>query len=260
MEPTMTEIPTSPDARPNPDLDHLYWHTELPVAEIARIVGRPARSLHQHATPLPAGLGCYRCGQPLMFTSRAQRAGERLRCDACGCSRRSPNDRTRRRRSRPTLGVVGRSIILVREGTGDPGCTIERCIDALADAGAPWDGSSLVVVGEDDHRPDSVPQTLGSLEGGVVAISSLCDLAGSQTERLQVLFTLTRQGWRVVAATDLHLDALITRRHLDRLDEYDDGADLDGERFWTYGGCPPSLSGRLINATSASVVPIRESW
>jgi hypothetical protein len=256
----MTEIPTPPDARPDHGLDHLYWHTELPVGEIANRLGCPARSLHQHATPLPAGVSCYRCGEPLRFTSRAQRTGERLRCGTCGCSRRSPNARSPRWRSRPSLGVVGRSIILVREGTGDLGCTIEACIDALADAGAPWDGSSLVVVAEDDRRPDSVPQALGSVDSGVVAVSSLRDLAGSQTERLQVLFTLTRQGWRVVNATDLRLEAPISRRHLDRLDEYDDGGDFDGGRFWRHGDGPHSLSGRLINATSVSVLPICEPW
>jgi hypothetical protein len=249
----MTEVPTAP--RPDHDLDHLYWHTELPVAEIATMVGLPARSLHQHATPLSAGVSCYRCAEPLTFTSRAQRAGERLRCGTCGCSRRSPNARVRRRRSRPPLGIVGHSIILLRGGGGDPGCAIEACIDALADAGAPWDGSSLVVVAEDDHRPDAVAQELRSVETGVVAVRSLSELAGSQTERLQVLFTLTREGWRVVAATDLRLDAPISRRHLDRLDEYD-----DGERFWDDGDGPGSLSGRLINATSASVVPIHEPW
>ena len=256
----MTEILTTPAARPDPDLDYLYWHTELSVAEIAKRLGRPARSLHQHATSLPAGVGCYRCGEPLMFTSRAQRTGERLRCATCGCSRRSPNARARRWRSRPPLGVVGTSIILVREGTGDLGCTIEGCIDALTDAGAPWDGSSLVVLAEDDRRPDSVLLALGSVESGVVAVSSLRDLAGSQTERLQVLFTLTRQGWRVVNSTDLRLEAPISHRHLDRLDEYDDGEDLDGGRFWGYGDGPRSLSGRLINATAASVVPIYERW
>ena len=258
----MAELPTAPEARPDHDLDHLYWHTELPVAEVATMVGRSARTLHQHVTPLPAGVTCYRCGDALTFASRAQRNGERLRCDACGCSRRSPNDRVRRRRRAPPIGLVGRSIILVREDARDLGHAIEGCVDALADAGAPWDGSSLVVVERDDRRPDAVPRALSPVEPGVVAVPSLCDLAGSQTERLQVLFKLTHRGWRVVASTDVRLDAPVTARHLDHLDEYEDADDdhLDDGRFWGYGDGPRALSGRLINATSASVVPIREHW
>jgi hypothetical protein len=71
----------------------------------------------------------------------------------------------------------------------------------LAEARAPWDGRSLVVVPEGDSRPDVVVNALAAFEPGVVALGSLFDLAGTQTERLQVLFALTRTGWRVLAAT-----------------------------------------------------------
>ncbi len=212
----MSETPSLVDRA---NLDRLYWHTDLPVATVARQIGLPARSLHQHVTPLPAGVTCYRCGDPLLFTSRSQRDGQRLRCRECGCSRRSPNERRDRRWSpRPPLGLVGQSLILVRNGHHDLGWVIESCIDALVEAGAPWDGRSLVELPADDVRPAAVLDALRPHDVGVVAIDSLCDLAGSQTERLQVLFELTRARWRVIAAKDHRLERALTARHLDDLD------------------------------------------
>src|SRR5262245_17385402 len=110
----MSETPPLVDLA---NLDQLYWHTDLPVATVAAQVGLPTGSLHTHVTPLPAGVACYRCGEPLLFTSRSTRDGQRLRCRACGCSRRSPTEREHRRRSkRRPLGLVGQSLILVRDG------------------------------------------------------------------------------------------------------------------------------------------------
>jgi hypothetical protein len=204
------------------NLDRLYWYTDLPVATIAARVGLPAGRLHQHVTPIRASVACYRCGEPLLFTSRAQRNGQRLRCRACGCSRRSPNDRDRRRSRQPSLGVVGNSLVLVREGHHDLGWVIESCLDALAEGGAPWDGRSLVVLPADDVGPSAVLDALASLDAGVVAVDSLGYLAGTQTERLQVLFDLTRSGWRVIAANDHRLERALTARDLDLLDEWSD--------------------------------------
>jgi hypothetical protein len=216
----MSETPSMVDLA---NLDRLYWHTDLPVATVAGRVELPARSLHQHVTPIPAGVACYRCGETLLFTSRAQRDGQRLRCRACGCSRRSPNERRDgRRAARPPLGLVGQSLILVRDGHHDLGWVIESCLDALAEAGAPWDGHSLVVLPADDVRPRAVLDALRPLDAGVVAVDSLCDLAGTQTERLQVLFDLTRAGWRVIGANDHRLERTLTARHLDQLDVWSD--------------------------------------
>jgi hypothetical protein len=214
----MSETPSPVDLA---DLDRLYWHTDLPVATVARRVGLPSGRLHHHVTPLPAGVPCYRCGDPLLFTSRSQRDGQRLRCRECGCSRRSPNERDHGWRSkRCPLGLVGQSLILVRDGPHEMGWVIERCIDALADAGAPWDGRSLVVVRADDFGPAAVLDALAPLDAGVVALDSLCELAGTQTERLQVLFHLTRAGWRVVAAHDHRIERALTTRHLEDLDTW----------------------------------------
>jgi hypothetical protein len=215
----MSETPSVVDLA---NLDRLYWHTDLPVATVAARVGLPARSLHTHATPLPAGVACYRCGDPLQFTSRSQRDGQRLRCGECGCSRRSPNERGARRRSPPPLGLVGQSLILVRDGHHDLGWVIERCLDALAEAAAPWDGHSLVVLPADDVRPAAVLDALRRHDAGVVAVESLCDLAGTQTKRLQVLFELTHTGWRVIAAKDYRVERALTARHLDDFECLDD--------------------------------------
>jgi hypothetical protein len=216
----MSETPSMVDLA---NLDRLYWHTELPVAAVAGRIGLPARNLHRHVTPIPSGVSCYRCGEPLLFTSRTQRDGQRLRCSSCACSRRSPNEwGNRRQRERPPLVLVGQSLILVRDGHHDLGWVIESCLDALAEAGAPWDGRSLVVLPADDVRPSAVLDALDPLDAGVVAVDSLGELAGTQTERLQVLFALTRAGWRVIAANDHRLDRALTARHLDRLDEWSD--------------------------------------
>jgi hypothetical protein len=216
----MSETPSLVDRA---KLDRFYWHTDLTVATVARRVGLPSRRLDQHVTPLPAGVACYRCGDPLVFTSRSQRDGQRLRCRACGCSRRSPNERRDRRRwPRPPLGLVGQSLILVRDGHHDLGWVIESCLDALAEAGAPWDGRSLVVVSADDVRPATVLDALRPHHAGVVAVDSLCDLAGTQTERLQVLFDLTRAGWRVIAANDHRVSRALTAHYLDDLDTWSD--------------------------------------
>ncbi len=219
----MSETPSMVEVANVANLDRLYWHSELPLAVIARRVGLPARNLHQHVTPIPAGVTCYRCREPLVFTSRSQRDGQRLRCRECGCSHRSPNERGHRRRSKQRpLEPVGRSLILVRDGRHDLGWVIESCIDALARAGAPWDGSSLEVLPAGDGRPAAVLDALGAHDAGVVAVESLCDLAGTQTERLQVLFDLTRTGWRVIAARDYRVERVLTARHLDDLDEGED--------------------------------------
>jgi hypothetical protein len=39
-------------------LDHLYWNTDLSVAEIAERLGLPANQLNLYTTPQPAGVQC----------------------------------------------------------------------------------------------------------------------------------------------------------------------------------------------------------
>jgi hypothetical protein len=235
------------------EIDHLYWETDLRVADAAAAVGLPAPSLHQHVTPRPAGVPCYRCGSELAFTSRSQRDGQRLRCDRCGCSRRNPAPKRQPRRPEGSsdLALVGRSIIVVRDGGREVGMAIEACIDALAAGGDAWDGHSLVVVPEADRRPDAVVRALRSFEPGVVAVTSLADLAATQTERLQVLFTLTRMRWRVVAAGDVHIDEPLTSRRLDGLvDDTDEDGWVTGYDDVSRWHGPQPLTHRLINATA----------
>ena len=94
-------------------------------------------------------------------------------------------------------------------------------------------------------------KALASFDPGVVAVHALTDLAATQTERLQVLFTLTRMRWRVVAATDVHIAEPVTGRRLDGLadETEDDGwvSGYDGRSRWIG---PQPLSQRLINATA----------
>ena len=94
-------------------------------------------------------------------------------------------------------------------------------------------------------------RALGSFDPGVVAVYALTDLAATQTERLQVLFTLTRMRWRVVAAGDVRIDEPLDARGMDRLaDETDDDGwvtGYDGVSRWLG---PQPLSHVLINATA----------
>ena len=117
-------------------LDHLYWNTDLPVAEIAERLGLPANQLSLYTTPQPAGVQCHLCHADLAFTSRSQRNGQRLRCRTCGCTRRHPEadrrhaarHRVERWRELPANG----SVILARHGHHNVGLAIESCLDALA--------------------------------------------------------------------------------------------------------------------------------
>ncbi|MET0325532.1 MAG: hypothetical protein ABW219_09940 [Ilumatobacteraceae bacterium] len=235
------------------EIDRLYWETDVHVADAATALGLPARSMHQYVTPLPAGVRCYRCSTDLSFTSRTQRDGQRLRCGRCGCSRRNPNPKhqPRHRDGASDLALVGQSVIVVREGGRELGMAIEACIEALATGGEAWDGSSLIVVPEHDRRPEAVVRALGSFDPGVVAVHALTDLAATQTERLQVLFTLTRMRWRVVAASDVHIAEPVTERRLDGLaDETDEDGWVTGYDGYARRVGPQPLSQRLINATA----------
>jgi hypothetical protein len=213
------------------ELDQLYWHSDLPIAEVAARCGHPPAHLHRHATPLDAGLACYRCAAPLAYTSRSQRDGGRLRC-RCGCTR-SPR--------RPLLdgsapGVVGGVVLAVRSDR-DPGWGIERSVDALAAARISWSGELLLV---DGTAPDVV-RAVSSMEPDVLALRSLRDLGATQTERLQVLFTLTRMRWRVLAAMDLQVRP---HRPIASRDLYE----LDDEAPYP-GGL--GFTSRLVNATAS---------
>jgi hypothetical protein len=214
------------------ELDQLYWHSEVPIAEVAARCGHPPAHLHRHVTPLPSGVACYRCASPLAFTSRSQRDGGRLRC-RCGCTRSSPVDR--RQRDGPMPVVVGGVVLAVRTDR-DPGPGIELSADALAAAGIAWSGGLVLV----DGTATDVVRAVSSLRPDVLAVRSLCDLGATQTERLQVLFTLTRMRWRVLAAVDLHVD-----RHgpivAGDLDDLDDEAPYPGER---------GFASRLVDATA----------
>ena len=78
----------------------------------------------------------------------------------------------------------------------------------------------------------------------MVAVHALTDLAATQTERLQVLFTLTRMRWRVVAASDVHIAEPVTGRRLDGLaDETDEDGWVTG-----YDGAPVARSAAVVAA------------
>jgi hypothetical protein len=205
------------DTRPALTLDDLYWHTDLPVGEIAERLDLPARGLHRHVTPLDAGVTCYRCHRALTYSSRSDRDSWRLRCGHCGTTRANPRSRS----ARPSIdrpAAVG-GTILVRDGR-DIGLSIDDCIGALATAGLAWDQQSLIVLGGRAGDGHDAVEALRAATPGTLAVASLCDLAATQTERLQALFLLTSLRWRVVAAHDVYGHRRSdTSRYLDELDE-----------------------------------------
>ncbi len=231
-------------------LDHLYWNTDLPVAEIAERIGLPANQLSLYATPQPAGVQCYLCHADLAFTSRSQRNGQRLRCRTCACTRRHP-DADRRHAARhqaerwQELPAKG-SVILVRHGH-DVGHAVENCLDALARAGRGWDQRSIVLLTDADRSPDAVVAALEEFEAGVLAVSSLCDLGATQTERLQVLFRVTNEGWWVVAGSDAEMQHRVTSYDLE-LREHDEDSEWPGDYMNDY---ERPFADRLINATAS---------
>ena len=207
----------------DPILDELYWHSDLGTAEIAARCGLADLRLHTRVTPLDAGVTCFRCSSPLAYTSRSQRQGPgRLRCGTCGCTRRNPGhvprSGSRHGTVRPT--VVG-GVVLVVDVGGDLGHGVEAGVDALAAAGVTWGGELAIA---DGNGPDAATCVLAAVEPvapDVLGIHSLADLGSSQTECLQVLFALTRRGWRVASLVDV-----VPQRHqplsawdLDQLDD-----------------------------------------
>jgi len=212
-----------------PELDDLYWNTTLPVAAIADRCGIPASRLHLRVTPLEAGLACYRCRTGVTYTSRSTRDAARPRCPRCGCSRVDPSradpqhSEGRRLVRPPTLGGV----VVVHDDGRDIGRTIDACGEALADVGITWTGE-LVRVTDVGLVAPAVVRALEAITPGIVAVPSLGALGTSQAERLQVLFTLTHRGWRVVSANDAAVarpERPLRRRDLDELDDEpgDDG-------------------------------------
>ena len=233
-------------------LDHLYWNTDLPVAEIAERLGLPANQLSLYTTPQPAGVQCYLCHADLAFTSRSSRNGQRPRCRSCGCTRRHP-DAERRNVARhgaerwQELPANG-SVILARHGHFDIGFAIEHCLDALARAGRGWDERSIVLLTDADRSPDAVVAALEEFDAGVLAVGSLCDLGATQTERLQVLFRVTTDGWWVVAGSDVEIQHRVTSYDL-QLREHAD--DTEWPEDYYMSGDERPFADRLINATAS---------
>jgi hypothetical protein len=211
------------------DLDDLYWNTTLPVAAIADRCGVAVSRVHLRVTPLAAGLACYRCGTDVSYTSRATRDAARPRCPRCGCSR---TDRARVARDGPdglrlVRDPVLGGVVVVHDDGRDIGRTIDACAGALADAGITWTGE-LVRVTEVGLVAPAIVRALSVLTPGVVAVPSLAALGTSQAERLQVLYTLTHRGWRIVSARDVDVirpDRPLRSHDLDEIDDTPDTAD-----------------------------------
>jgi hypothetical protein len=224
------------------DLDDLYWNTTLPVAVIADRCGIGASRVHLRVTPLEAGLACYRCGTPVSYTSRATRDAARPRCPRCGCSRTDP-DRARGQRPdglRLVREPVCGGVVIVHDDGRDIGRTIEACAGALADAGVTWTGE-LVRVTDVGLVAPAVVRALSALTPGVVSVPTLAALGTSQAERLQVLFTLTHRGWRVVSAHDVEVIRPGRPLRARDLDEIDDEP---------LAGCELGLASQLLLATA----------
>jgi hypothetical protein len=226
-----------------PTLDDLYWNTDLATAAVAARCGVPAHRLHTRVAPLDAGLACYRCGTSLTYTSRSQRDSARPRCQQCGCSRSDPA-RARAEpdhpwRAAPT--VVGGVVVVRDDGRRDIGWMVESCAGVLREAGVTWGGELVLIDASSTDTGGDVLRALAGCEPGVLALSSLCELGSSQSERLQVLFALTRMRWRVATATSIHVSPPHRPLTAHDLDDLEDEAPSPYEL---------SLVSRLLSATS----------
>jgi hypothetical protein len=203
------------------ELDDLYWHSDLPVSALAARCGIPATRLHARVSPLDANLPCYRCGEPVSYSSRSQRDDGRPRCLACGCSRRDSAHARPSRWPRPAPSLVG-GVVMVRDDGDDIGWDVESCVNALAEAGVDWGGDLVLVAARSNDAGGDFVRAAGVRPPGVLAVPSLVELGATQSERLQALFSLTRMRWRVITAASTHVRwpcRSITAADLDELDD-----------------------------------------
>lgn len=64
--------------------DQLYWNSDHRVDDIASELGMGRSALYAAIHPLSAGTECPRCGEPMVFTNRTNRAAGRTVCGSCG--------------------------------------------------------------------------------------------------------------------------------------------------------------------------------
>ena len=191
-----------PDLRPDPDLDHLYWDSDLPVADLARRFGLATRDVHRAVHPVDAGVTCYVCGASLSFTSRGARTEPpppmpALRRDSAG------NPAHTGAIPPPRPSSVG-GLIAIRDDGRDAGV---RHRDAASTRSPPRAGlgraqprrAARSTVGR-RRRPGRV---LADHDVGVVAVTELTELAATQTGCLRALFELLRRRWHVVVGRDV---------------------------------------------------------
>jgi hypothetical protein len=137
----------------------------------------------------------------------------------------------------------------VRHSHHNVGLAIESCLEALARAGRGWDQHSIVLLSDADRSPDALLAALEKFNAGVLAVTSLCDLGATQTERLQTLFRVTTQGWWVVAANDVQMQHRITSYDLELSEDHDESE--WPEDHGLTGGFERPFAERLVNATAS---------
>jgi hypothetical protein len=241
----MTTTPPQPGRPLDPftqgRLDRLYWETDLPVRAIRAELGIDG-TINQFVTPRLAGFDCYLCRTEFVQISRSARNPNRkVACRVCGTRRTPPGARDA---IDPSSLSAGRAVIAVKASATDD---IDSCVYALARVGIGWDGRSLVVQ-QADAGAHALGAALAMFPLGTLAIPSLRDLGGTQSDRLQTLWAVTRAGWRVIAAHNCTIEHGLDHwdmRHLD-----DDGYEPD---IWHQESVLPirsSLLARLLDETS----------
>jgi DNA-directed RNA polymerase subunit RPC12/RpoP len=64
--------------------NHLYWHSDETVEQLADRLGMSRNALYSAVRPVPVGVTCVECGDPLMFANRSSRAAGKAACETCG--------------------------------------------------------------------------------------------------------------------------------------------------------------------------------
>lgn len=110
------------DSTPHSTLEQaneLYWNSERTVEEITRELRLGRSTLYAGVRPIPAGMACPDCADPMVFTNRSNRDAGTATCPACTVEAHVTGEPAAQRRE-------------PEEALGDPGSRWSRWRDDLA--------------------------------------------------------------------------------------------------------------------------------
>jgi hypothetical protein len=200
----MALVTLSPDQQSQ--ITDLYWSADPSLREVASSLGVRWQMASRYATPLPAGMQCYRCRRDLVVTSRTCLAqGGRLTCPECDTTRRLWGRNNQQQLAIDFQYPSDPNAVIVVTDQRDIGPTVESCERALRHVGIVWDDRQLVISADTDNPAAALSIALAGYPVSTVVITSISSLAKNQGDALRSFFLMIAAGWRVVTAEDLDL-------------------------------------------------------